>query len=156
MGFSIRGLLIIIAIFIPNVFYFIFPPKNCPSETKDLSPIFTIFENIGRFSFFIVLPLSKSNFIDGNIDIWFYLMLISIVAYYLLWIRYAVSERTFACLFKPLWNIPVPMAIFPVFAFLFASLWGQSIYLGIISIIFAIGHISNSYYSYKKSKQLKP
>jgi hypothetical protein len=41
------------------------------------------------------------------------------------------------------------MAIFPVFAFGFAALWGKSIYLGLAVIILAIGHFVNSWYTYK-------
>lgn len=47
------------------------------------------------------------------------------------------------------YKIIIPMALFPIFAFGFASLWGKSIYLGVFVVLLAIGHFVNSWHTYK-------
>jgi len=76
---------------------------------------------------------------------------ICIVAYYGLWIRYVVVGRGFSSLFSFI-SIPIPMAILPILAFGFIAMWGKSIWLGVASIVFAIGHIANSWYTYSYVK----
>jgi hypothetical protein len=76
-------------------------------------------------------------------------MVLCIIAYYSLWIRYVIKGKDFSLCFKPLGLLPIPMAIFPVFAFGFAALWEKSIYLGLAVIILAIGHFVNSWHTYK-------
>lgn len=56
-------------------------------------------------------------------------------------------DRDFMRLFQPVF-IPIPMAILPVFAFLFAAVGGKSVLLGFATVIFAIGHIVNSWHTY--------
>ncbi len=149
MGFSIIGLLIGISILIPNILFIIFPPKNVPEKLKDAGIIFTSLERIGEVGCLFILAISQDKYQNFNIDIWFVLMVICILIYYSLWIRYVAKGHEFSLAFKPLYFIPIPMAVFPVLAFAFASLWGKSIYLAFIVILLAIGHFTNSWHTYK-------
>lgn len=149
MGFSFIGLLIAIFIFFPNILFVIFPPKNIPDNLKDAGYIFTLLERIGQVGCLVILTMSNDNFKNISINIWFALMAICIIFYYGLWIRYVIKGHEFSLAFKPLMFIPIPMAVFPVFAFGFAALWGKSIYLIVAVAILAIGHFVNSWNTYK-------
>jgi len=149
MGFSISGLLIAAIIFAPNLVIIVFPPKNIPLELKDAGILFTILERIGQIGCIILLCISKDNFSTLSINIWFVLMTICILAYYYLWLRYIIKGQDFSLLFKPLAFIPIPMAIFPVLAFAMAAILGQSIWLILAVLSLAIGHIPNSWHTYK-------
>lgn len=72
--------------------------------------------------------------------------------YYVSWIRYFCFGRTYELLYSPLWIIPVPLAVFPMIAFVFTAIWGRNIPLGIAVIITMVGHIPNSYLRYLQIK----
>lgn len=147
MGFSTIGLFIAICVFAPNLLMIIFPPKNIPPQLKNAGIVFTVFERIGQISCLLLLVISKSNFQNREINLWFILAVISIACYIGLWIRYVFTGRDFATLFKPA-IIPIPMAVFPILAFGFIAIWGKSPWLGITDILFALGHTANSWNTY--------
>ncbi len=149
MGFSTIGLLIAAMIFAPNLLFIAFSPKNIPPGIKDAGLLFTIIERIGQAGCMVLLVISKDNFEAASLDVWFFLMMICVAAYYCLWIRYFVRGRDFSLLFKPLGFIPIPMAVFPVLAFSFAAIWGKSVWIGVSAILLAIGHFANSWNNYK-------
>lgn len=76
-------------------------------------------------------------------------MVLSLLIYYGCWLRFFVNKRDYALLFKPLWMIPIPMAIMPVIYMFFASSMLDSYLLLIATLIFSIGHIPVSYNNYK-------
>lgn len=147
MVFSLIGFLIALSIFLPNLTFVIFPPKRVPKVITSAGFIFTLLERIGQIGCISILVLTRGNY--STINIWFILMVICIAIYYLLWLRYIIKGQDLIWCFKPLSFIPIPMALFPVLAFLLAALWGMSLYLGIATIMLAIGHIANSYHTYK-------
>ncbi len=150
MGFSFIGTLIAILILLPSSLFFIrFPPKNIPADLTDLGGVYTVLERIGQVGCLTVLVMSKENFQGMKINIWTLLMMLCIIVYYCLWIRYVVKGQEYNWLWKPLFFIPIPLAIFPVCAFAFAALWGKSGWLGIAVIVLAMGHITTSWHSYK-------
>ncbi len=152
MGFSITGFIIAAVIFAPNLLFIKFPPKNAPEGLKDAGIVFVVLERAGQAGCLVLLSILKDNFNGLTLNVWFVLMIICIIAYYCLWIRYILVGRTFALLFQPLAGIPVPMAIFPVLAFAFAALLGRSVCLGVAVIILAMGHFANSWHTYKQLK----
>lgn len=152
MGFSITGVLIAVFIFLPNVLFIIFPPKNVPDGRMDAGIVFSVLERIGQAGSLVILTISKENYQNARLDIWFVLMALCVIAYYGLWIRYVVKGHDFLLGFKPLGYLPIPMAVFPVSAFGFAALWGRSIYLGIAVVLLAVGHFANSWHTYQLTK----
>ncbi len=149
MGFSIVGLFIAASIYIPNLLFIIFKPQNVPKGLKDAGILYTALERIGQVGSLIILIISKDNYEGLNINIIFILMILCIISYIFLWVRYIIKGHNFLLLFKPLVLIPIPMALFPVFALGFASLWGTSIYLGVFVVLFASGHFVNSWHTYR-------
>lgn len=152
MDFSVKGLIIAAIIFAPNLLFVIFPPKNVPQGIKDTGFIFTILERIGQVACILLLILSKDYFDVVTINIWFVLMSLCITIYYCLWIRFIIKGRDFSLLFKPLGFIPIPMALFPVFAFGLVAISVKSIWIGIAVILLALGHFTNSWNTYKYTR----
>ncbi|OCL26276.1 hypothetical protein U472_09705 [Orenia metallireducens] len=152
MEFSYIGLIMVTVVLLPNLLFVIFPPKNIPNGLQDVHLFFTIIERIGIIAFIVILLTSNVSFINLNINLFLLLMILCIVVYYSLWLRYVLKGQDFSLLFTPLLFIPIPMAIFPVSYFLFASFWINSIYLAITTLIFAIGHFVNSWNSYIHTK----
>lgn len=153
MGFSIIGTIIAIAIFIPNLLMMKFPPNNAPKDLKDAGIIFTVLERIGQVGCILILVISKTNFEKLTINIWAVFMGSCLLIYYFLWARYVVKGQEYNLLWEPLSFIPIPMAVFPVGAFLFAAILGKSIWLVILVVFLGIGHFANSWHSYKELKK---
>ena len=142
MGFSWIGSLMGIGLLLPSILFFIrFPPKNTPADLKDAGLLWTIFERAGQIGCFSILVVSRDHFQGRPVNVWAILMLLCIIIYYGVWVRYVVKGQDYIWLSKPLLFIPVPLAIFPVCAFGFAALWGKSVWLGIAAVILAIGHV---------------
>lgn len=127
-----------------------FPPKNIPESTKDVPIVFIIMELIGQWDCFGNMIFSNGNLKLNNINAFMILMIICILIYYGLWIRYILHGQDFLFLWKPFLYIPIPLGVFPVFIFGFAALLGNYISLGISTVIFAIGHFTVGWNSYKK------
>ena len=155
MGFHIAGFLFPTLILLPNLLFFSYPPKDVQSE-KAKAPIWlTILENAGRIICFLY-PIvygtdAAAALISGSMMM--YLMAAFILVYYILWARYFVHNRTFAFLFRPLFYLPVPMAVFPAAYFLTLGLLLQSAFMMVAAIAFAISHISISLITYRKLKK---
>lgn len=152
MGFSFIGTLIAMIILAPSLLMIIFPPKNVPAGLKDAGTFYTFLERVGQLGCIGVLVSSRDIYENVNYGIWAALIVICIVVYYGLWIRYMVKGREFRLLWDPLVFIPIPMAVLPVCAFGFAAIWGRSVWLGMAVVCLAIGHLTNSWHSYQYDK----
>lgn len=152
MGFSLIGTLIALSIFAPNLLMIKFPPNHVPVHLTSEGLMYTLLERVGQVGCIGILVISKDNFQDLKFSVWLLLIIISIASYYYLWIRYVVMGQKYTLLWEPLMRIPIPMAVFPVCAFGFAAIWGKSIGLGIVVIVFSIGHFKNSWNSYQYFK----
>lgn len=153
MGFSFIGLIIGILIILPSILFMVkFPPKNTPTNLKDVNILFTILEKVGQAGCLTVLVIFHDNFSGQQLNIWILLSILSILMYYGVWIRYVVKGQEYIWLGKPLYIIPIPLAIFPICAFGFTAIWGKSIMLGIATVILSIGHITISWNNYKQTK----
>lgn len=128
------------------------PPKNKPAAEPDGKMVWVVLERAGQVGCIVAL-CTATGFYYGKNQIWMSGMIACICIYYTLWGRYLVKRRDYAVLFMPFAGIPVPMAVFPIGAFLFAACWGESIWLGVATVLFGIGHIANSLRCYR---QIKP
>lgn len=95
-----------------------------------------------------MLVFSKGWFDGRRIDLFALLMALAIVVDYGAWLRLMLSGRTFVSMWRPLWFIAIPLAVFPVLAFGFAALWGRSPLLGVAAVVLAIGHWAVSWNTY--------
>jgi hypothetical protein len=129
----------------------ILPPQNIPAELSGVGIAFTMLERVGQVGCLLIPVISKTNFQNRSINLWIVLSLICIACYYGLWIRYTVTGRDFTTLFSPV-LIPIPMAVLPVLAFGFMAIWSKSVWLGLTDMLFAIGHLANSWNTYNYMK----
>ncbi len=143
MGFSVVGTIIAVLSILPSIIFFaFFPPVNKSDGAQSPEPLsLTLLERVGQTGCLIILVISHKWFDMRSFDIWLALVIACLLVYYGLWIRYFSQGRHFVLLYKPFLFVPVPMAVFPIAAFGFAAVWGQSIWLGIAAALFAAGHI---------------
>ena len=141
MGFSLIGLAVVAAVFLPNLLLLPFPPRGERPVAPPAPLVFRILERVGQAACVAVPLFSAAAFDAARIDVWFVLMLICIAGYELLWVRYLVGGRTYALLFGPVGVVPMPMALLPVLAFGFAAAWSHSIWIGAAAVVLAVGHL---------------
>ena len=155
MGIHYKGILAVSIILIPNIFFFIFPPRNIAENLNPIPLAFTIMEQIGRLACFIIPIIFGKKIADQEFSYLLILMAICVMIYYVCWISFFVNGREYFDLFKPLGFIPIPMAIFPVLYFLLLGIWAKSTILMTSSIIFAVGHFKESWNIYIQLIRIK-
>jgi hypothetical protein len=141
--FSIAGAVVSLVVLLPNLLLVVFPPRDA-LPTRDAGLFATILERAGQAGC-LVLPFLVGG--PGGWSWWLVPLGVATAAYLALWVRYLVDRRT-ASLFRPLGagpvRLPVPMAVFPVLAFLSAGGWLGSVFVGGAALVLAAGHLPNS------------
>lgn len=143
IGFSIKGLIIMMLVMIPNIIWAFVPPANNPLANNSTAyPILDIIENGSQIVMFMMLILlvRKDGNGDKNAKIYLGLATPFLGCYYVLWIMY------FAGCIYPL--ALVGMAAFPPIYYFFAALWIRNRIALIPCVIFGIFHIAITYSNY--------
>ncbi|MCX8129463.1 MAG: hypothetical protein N3I35_05105 [Clostridia bacterium] len=146
------GILVPIAIAIPNLLSLVLPPVNIPKNLPKESKPFVILERLGQIGVFLTPLFYKFDLSSKINTIFFVLMVLCLFVYYTGWARFFIVKREFSVLFAPLWGIPDPLAISPILAFVFASKVLDSLPLFIAALVLAAGHIPITINLYKKTK----
>lgn len=152
MGFHFAGLLVSLVILLPNIAHFIFPPRDVPDKLPPSPWYFTALEQIGRYACFALPLVFGKQIAEQPFSILVVLMGICTAFYYICWIRYFISGREFSLLFKPLWRLPIPMALFPVLYYIILGIWLESLIFLIPALMLCIGHLVISWRTYKYIK----
>lgn len=133
LGFSWKGLLIVLLPMVPNLFYFLFPNVLPSGNTRNNHLILDIMEH-GSQAIFIVLLIfittKKTIYLQSVTIIGMGIFLLS---YYILWILLFIGNSNLTIL--------LCMAIFPVMYFILAEIWLHNFLALIPTIIFGIVHI---------------
>jgi hypothetical protein len=144
IGFSWQGFIVVMLAMLPNILFVIFPPSNMPSKLQSGGILMDILEQGTRMSYIILFIFMTKN-TKGN-SVWLIGSIVSLLVYYSLWIQYFMYGRDYIMLFSnKFFGIPLPMAVFPILYFIFAALWFNSIPIVTLVVLFAVGHIVNSY-----------
>lgn len=134
-GFSYVGLIYLIMLFVPNLFWTKYKPENYDKYVKNENKILKIFEGIGQVLVTcIVLIFKDFNVLLSVWTIWLVLSFLFMVLYEIYWVRYFKSERTLQDFYSSLLGIPVA-------AFLLLGIYGKNLLLIIAAILLGIGHI---------------
>ncbi|CAN5540348.1 hypothetical protein BH10ACT7_BH10ACT7_12190 [soil metagenome] len=141
MGFSLAGLLLSVVILAPSILLIAFMPRDMPKHVPSGGWLLTGLERAGQAAT-LVVPAITGN--DGRFSWWMIAVILFVLGYYALWLRYFLGGRQFADLYRPAGPLPVPMAILPVLAFGAGALWLQSAWLGLATLVLAVGHIGTS------------
>jgi hypothetical protein len=138
----ISSWIIPLAIFLPNLLFFVLPPRNMPANNQNNeSLLLKAAEGLGRLGVLVVPVFSPIYFSSGWDISACIAMILFLLFYYAGWVRYFVGNRDYGLLFLPMLRIPVPLAISPILYFLCGAVVLHSPFLLVSSIILAIGHI---------------
>lgn len=143
------SLVIPLMILLPNLLFF----RGQSGEqhvTQAALPVFTAAEGIGRAGVMITpvfVPIRLHSDLE-NVSLM--VMVLSLLVYYLGWVRYFRHGRAYDLLYAPMLGVPVPLAISPILYFGLSSLVLHSIYMLLFSLILAAGHIPGSLREYRR------
>ncbi|MCM1130211.1 MAG: hypothetical protein NC310_04845 [Roseburia sp.] len=154
-GFSYIGLIFLLMLFIPNIIWIKFKPKDYDSIAEKENKIFVWFERIGE-TLVTCLVLIFEDFNINEISYWSLFLLFAfllMVLYEIFWIRYFLSEKTLSDFYSSILGIPIAGATLPVFAMLLLSIYGKNIFLLVSVVILGIGHIGIHLQHYKDLKE---
>lgn len=140
MGFSLAGLLVGLAVLLPSLFLVPFPARGTPQLPPESLPLMVL-ERGGQVGCLVLSTIIAST--PGS---WWWgaAVVVCVLVYYGLWVRFFSTGRPFLALYAPLGPIPVPMAIFPVLAFLCCAAWLSNWWLAAAAVVLAFAHITTS------------
>ena len=137
MGFSFAGAAVSLAILAPNALLIFFRPVDTAPRTRHPWPL-TWVERSGQALCLVTPALTGQQ--SG--DLWWLVSVVACIGVYIgLWARYLTTGRHYAALYAPLGPVPVPMAVFPIAAFLLAAAWLGSWWSALAAVVLAAGHI---------------
>jgi hypothetical protein len=148
--FSVGGLLVSVAVLLPTLLLLPFPPKGSPDVPPRVGWPLASLEKVGQVGCLVAPALGSGGVVRNG---WLVLVVACIAAYYGLWVRYFWRNRRFAALYEPLMVslgtrrpvvVPVPMAVFPVMAFIGTALWLSSWWVAASALALAVGHIGSA------------
>jgi len=143
LGFSYVGLLYLLMLTIPNLFWTQNKPAGYENIVYNENKVLRLFERAGQF---LVTPIAVI-FSDYNLktfsawSIWLIVSFLLMLIYEMSWMHYFKSAHTLEDFYGDFFGIPVPGALLPVTAFFLLSIYGKVIWLTIAIIILGIGHI---------------
>ncbi len=142
-GFSYVGVIYLLSLIIPNLFWTKNKPVGYDNIACNENKVLLLFERVGQFLMTsIVLIFSDYNLKEfSHWSIWLIISFLLMLLYEMSWIRYFKSGHSLKDFYQDFLGIPVPGALLPVAAFFFLSIYGKVIWLTIAVIIFGIGHI---------------
>ncbi|WP_382304072.1 hypothetical protein [Herbiconiux sp. UC225_62] len=137
MGFSLLGLVVSAAVLAPNLLLLPFPPRDSLPDSTAPAPL-TWVERAGQALCLVVPALTA----PGPL-IWWWLPLValSLGGYYALWGRYLARGRAAWDLYRPVWRMPVPMAVLPVVTFAATAAWLSNPWIAASAVVLAVGHL---------------
>ncbi|MEK5449868.1 hypothetical protein [Paenibacillus sp. FSL R7-0331] len=150
MGLHFIGFILPLLILLPNLLFIFFAPRNVPPSLTAPPVIFNALERAGQIACFTLPILFGQKIAVQPVSSLGWLMLICLIFYYMCWLRYYRSGRTFSMLFKPLGPLSLPMAMFPVLYFSLLAVWIDSLLFAAAAVVFAIGHLAVSWNTYKQ------
>lgn len=142
-GFSYIGLIYLLMLFTPNLFWTKNQPKDYEKYVVNENKVLLLFERTGEI-LVCCLALIFSDFNLNNISMWSLWLLSSFIImllYEWYWIRYFKSPKTMKDFYSSLLGVPVAGATLPVCAFILLSVYGRNPLLMVATIILGIGHI---------------
>lgn len=137
---SMKAVILIILLMIPNIVYFIAPPSNIPQTLGSKVKLIELGENVSRIASFLLLILMCKNPNASLKNPWVIGVAIFLMLYFAVWARYFLEGSSYELLCKSFLGIPMPMIIFPTCCLICAALWLNCIPAVIALIIFSVFH----------------
>lgn len=141
-GFSYIGLIYLLMLFLPNLFWTKYKPEHYEEYAKNENKILLTFERVGQILVCVnVIIFSNFNIRNTLWIIWLILSFLLMILYEIYWIKYFKSEHTLKDFYSKFLIFPLAGTTLPVCAFLLLAIYGSNIFLLISTIILGIGHI---------------
>lgn len=143
LGFSYIGLLFLLLLFVPNLFWTKNKPSGYEQSTEDERRILLVLERTGEMLVTCtVLIFSDFNFHPFSPwSLWLAAAFLCMILYELWWIRYFRSSKALTDFYSSFCGIPVAGAVLPVIAFFLLGTYGKNPILIGADILLGIGHI---------------
>lgn len=148
-GFSWLGAVIFLLPMIINVVYFAAQGNDTAQEGLGAYRWVEIIEQSTRILFAIALCIIVSDKKVQWKSPFLFLAIVFLVLYYVVWIRYFAGGMEIELMSKSFLLIPLPLAVFPVLYYLFASVWIHNYIAAVLIGIFGIAHYFVSYISFR-------
>lgn len=142
-GFSYVGLIFLVMLFVPNLFWTKNKPKDYDKYICNENKLLQALERAGELLVSCIV-LIFSNFNIGSVSFWSLWLLAAVLVmaiYELYWLRYFRSEKTMRDFYSSVLGVPVAGASLPIIAFLLLSIYGKNLPLLAATVILGIGHI---------------
>ena len=141
LGFSYVGLLFLLALLIPSLFWTGNKPRDY-DPTKE-NRLLLMLERVGQvWVTCAALIFRNFNWRPWTDWSWWLVGAAALMALYeVWWLRYFRSEKTMRDFTAGLLGIPVAGATLPVLAFLLLSIYGRVAWLALGTVILGVGHI---------------
>lgn len=142
-GFSYIGLIYLLMLVIPNLFYTKNQPKDYEKYVVNENKVLQLFERAGEM-LVSCLALIFSDFNLNTISMWSLWLLVSFIVmllYECYWIRYFKSPKTMKDFYSSLLGVPVAGATLPVLALFLLGVYGKNLLLMGAVVVLGIGHI---------------
>ena len=150
----LMGWLIPLFVLLPNVLLVRFPPTERPEDASGVNRWLEALERLGQAGVFVIPCFYRIRIQGAMAVVSLAVMALTLVSYYLGWLRYMQQGRRYALLFAPMWGIPLPMAVMPVIYFGAAAALVRSCPLAAATAVFAVGHLAVSAYQRRKVASL--
>lgn len=128
LGFSYIGLLFLLLLFVPNLFWTKNKPSGYEQSTEDERRILLVLERTGKMLVTCtVLIFSDFNFHPFSPwSLWLAAAFLCMILYELWWIRYFRSSKALTDFYSSFCGIPVAGAVLPVIAFFLLGTYGKN------------------------------
>ncbi|WP_303371410.1 hypothetical protein [Methanobrevibacter sp.] len=136
--FSFVALILLVMLFVPNILWSRFPPKNYEKYSQNENKLLLVFERIGQV---LVVVFSLFCGVKFSLNPVLLVVIFLMILYEIYWIRFFRSSRTMNDMNRSLFLIPLPGATLPVAAFLLLGIFSNNIFLTLSSVLLGIGHI---------------
>lgn len=137
-GFSLVGIILLLMLFVPNILWSRYPPKDYEKYSKNENRILLALERIGEV---LVVIFSLFCGVNFSFDVILFMIFILMSIYELYWIRYFKGPKTMHDMYCSYRGIPLPGATLPVMSFFLFGVCANNLFLIISSVILGIGHI---------------
>nr|WP_302600098.1 hypothetical protein [uncultured Cellulosilyticum sp.] len=108
-------------------------------------PVLEAIEQGTRIAYAVAICILVSNLKVGYTSISLYISIIFLVLYHIVWFRYYMGGRDVKLLGTKFLGVPIPLAVFPVLYFIFASTWLHNYIAMALMVVFGIAHNIISY-----------
>ena len=141
-GFSIIGVVFLLALFIPNIKWGRNQPQGYAELSKNESRLLLAFERVGEVACTCasVIFVCPHGFAAPWV-LWLVAAAVLMTLYEVAWIRYFMRGELLEDMYAPLGPIPIPLASLPVAAFLLLGVWYLSPVLIAAAVVLGVGHI---------------